>query len=70
MQATKEVQIAAQRIVHENTRLRELLRLNGISSEAIDAWIRQEDGQDLHPSVGQLGRRTECKKVRAIVFGH
>jgi len=74
VQATKEVQVAAQRIAHENTRLRELLRLNGIANEAIDAWVRQDDGQNLgqglHPPEGQLGRNTECKKVCAIVFEH
>lgn len=72
VQATKEVQVAAQRIVHENTRLRQLLRLNGIGSEAIDAWVRQDDGlsggQNLHPPTRQLGCTTECEKVRAIVF--
>jgi len=72
VQATKEVQVAAQRIVHENTRLRELLRLNGIGNEAIDAWVRQDygqcGGQDLYPPAGRLGRNTGCKKVSAMVF--
>ena len=43
IQATKEVQLAAQRVVSENAKLRDLLRRIGYTDKAIDAWVR-EDG--------------------------
>jgi hypothetical protein len=39
VQATKEVQLAAQRVTRENVKLRELLRRSGYSNCAIDAWV-------------------------------
>ncbi|KAH8656300.1 hypothetical protein BGZ61DRAFT_309996, partial [Ilyonectria robusta] len=36
VQATKEVQLAAQQVVQENARLRELLGLAGFSHEDVD----------------------------------
>ncbi|KAH7176267.1 hypothetical protein EDB81DRAFT_34119 [Dactylonectria macrodidyma] len=41
VQATKEVQLAAQQVVQENARLRELLGLAGFSHEDVDAWVKQ-----------------------------
>lgn len=43
LQATKEVQLAAQRVTRENAKLRDLLRRTGYTEDAIDAWVR-EDG--------------------------
>jgi hypothetical protein len=43
VQATREVQLAAQLVVRENASLRELLRRTGFDDEAIDAWVRQSD---------------------------
>ena len=43
MQATKEVQLAAQRVLKQNVRLRELLRRIGFDDGFIDAWVRQDD---------------------------
>jgi len=40
VQATREVQLAAQKVLRENVRLRELLRQTGYSDEAIDAWVK------------------------------
>jgi len=56
VQATKEVQVAAQRIIRENAKLRELLRRTGYSAEAIDNWINQ-DGPGEH--VLGIARRNE-----------
>lgn len=43
VQATKEVQLAAQRVSKQNVRLRELLRRTGFDDGFIDAWVRQDD---------------------------
>lgn len=43
VQATKEVQLAGQRVTRENIKLRDLLRRTGYTNSAIDSWIR-EDG--------------------------
>ncbi len=40
VQATKEVQLAAQRVARENARLRELLRQSGFDDERIDAFLQ------------------------------
>lgn len=41
--ATKEVQVAAQRVARENANLKDLLRRIGYTDDAIGAWLR-EDG--------------------------
>jgi hypothetical protein len=43
VQATKEVQLAAQRVTRENVKLRDLLRRTGYTNSAIDAWIRDDE---------------------------
>ncbi len=40
VQATKEVQLAAQRVARENVRLRELLRQSGFDDERIDTFLQ------------------------------
>lgn len=62
IQATKEVQLAARQVVHENGRLRELLRLVGFADEDIDVWAGcGENGDRLNCSrrleIEQLARR-------------
>jgi hypothetical protein len=47
VQATKEVQVAAQRIIRENAKLREMLRQTGYSAKAVDNWVNQ-DGSGEH----------------------
>ncbi|KAF2623817.1 hypothetical protein BU25DRAFT_349156 [Macroventuria anomochaeta] len=42
VQATKEVQSAAQRVVRENARLRDLLRRMGYTDRTIDAWVAED----------------------------
>ncbi|KLU86771.1 hypothetical protein MAPG_05781 [Magnaporthiopsis poae ATCC 64411] len=42
IQATKEVQAAARRVVWENSRLRQILHGQGLSSDAIDALIDRD----------------------------
>lgn len=43
VQATKEVQLSAQRVVRQNVRLRELLRHEGVDDNVIDSWIRKDE---------------------------
>jgi len=43
VQATKEVQVAAQKVVRENARLKELLRRVGYSDGAIEKWVNYEE---------------------------
>jgi hypothetical protein len=39
IEATKEVQLSAQKVVQENKRLRQLLRNSGIDDKTVDLWI-------------------------------
>jgi hypothetical protein len=39
--ATKEMQLAAQRVASENAKLRDLLRKTGYTDKTIDAWVRE-----------------------------
>jgi hypothetical protein len=41
VQATKEVQVAAQRVIKENERLKDFLRQIGYNDEAISDWVNQ-----------------------------
>jgi hypothetical protein len=59
IKATKEVQLAAQKVVAENGRLRELLRLVGFADEDIDAWAKSEHG-------GSKADGTDCARRREI----
>ncbi|KAH8727069.1 hypothetical protein GQ44DRAFT_704482 [Phaeosphaeriaceae sp. PMI808] len=43
VQATKEVQLAAQRVTRENVKLRDLLRRTGYADSVIDAWVREDE---------------------------
>ncbi|KAH6883567.1 hypothetical protein B0T10DRAFT_410924, partial [Thelonectria olida] len=76
VQATKEVQLAAQQVVKENARLRELLGLAGFSPEDVDAWVKQgesgsRESDEDHASNRKnvevasgssgSGRKTTCK---------
>jgi hypothetical protein len=42
VQATKEVQAAAQKVIRENVKLKELLRQAGYTDEAIGKWINRD----------------------------
>lgn len=42
VRATKEVQSAAQRVMRENVRLRDLLRKTGYTDCTIDAWVAED----------------------------
>ncbi|KAH8657276.1 hypothetical protein BGZ61DRAFT_371602, partial [Ilyonectria robusta] len=57
VQATKEVQLAAQQVVQENARLRELLGLAGFSHEDVDAWVKQGGS-------GSRGNHESCARWR------
>ena len=64
VQATKEVQLAAQRVVRENTKLRDLLRRMGYTDSAIDAWVAEDgcmQGGERHQLMLKLisGKNTE-----------
>lgn len=59
VQATKQVQLAAQRVVRENIRLRELLRLAGFDDEDLDVWTLRTDCGD--SKGGEL-----CSRQRVI----
>ncbi|KAL9104805.1 MAG: hypothetical protein Q9163_000303 [Psora crenata] len=51
VQATKEVQLAAQRVARENAKLRELLRKTGFTDEAINTWVTDDQYLDgIEPS--------------------
>lgn len=45
VQATKEVQLAAQRVLKENIRLRQLLRHQGVDEYTISSWAKGDDYQ-------------------------
>ncbi|KAK4232980.1 hypothetical protein C8A03DRAFT_48321 [Achaetomium macrosporum] len=59
IKATKEVQLAARKVVAENGRLRELLRLVGFADEDIDVWAKREHG-------GTKADGTDCARRREI----
>ncbi|KAF1994083.1 hypothetical protein P154DRAFT_502440 [Amniculicola lignicola CBS 123094] len=42
VQVTKEVQLAAQKVLRENGKLRDLLRRTGYTDHAIDVWVRED----------------------------
>ncbi|OCK76761.1 hypothetical protein K432DRAFT_136314 [Lepidopterella palustris CBS 459.81] len=48
IQATKEVQLAAQRVASENAKLRDLLRKIGYTDVAIDTWVRADGCLDVN----------------------
>jgi hypothetical protein len=62
VQATKEVQLAAQRVARENVKLRDLLSRSGYSNDAIDAWVR-EDGCLHSVERPQLAVKTSSGKI-------
>jgi hypothetical protein len=41
--AMKEMQLAAQKVVNENTRLRALLQSIGVQNKAVESWIRGDE---------------------------
>lgn len=57
--ATKQVQLAARKVVAENGRLRELLRLAGFADEDIEGWAKHERG-------GNQADGTDCARKREI----
>jgi hypothetical protein len=60
IQATKEVQLAAQRVARENAKLRELLSSIGYTNAAIDAWVRGDEAvQDGEHSQFRLEARSK-----------
>lgn len=61
VQATKEVQLAAQQVVQENARLRELLGLAGFSHEDVDAWVKQ-GGSGSRGNDESCARRRTCEQ--------
>lgn len=42
VQATKEVQLSALKVVRENARLRQLLQKSGVDDSTIEAWLRDD----------------------------
>jgi hypothetical protein len=59
--ATVEVQKAARRVVWENSRLRELLRVKGVGEDEVGEWLRGGSGGDAREEVvGMLGNK-ECE---------
>lgn len=52
VQATQEVQTAAQRVVLENKALRELLHHYGIRDDAIDRWLNGQRGLPMDTTYG------------------
>ncbi|GAB1316118.1 hypothetical protein MFIFM68171_06328 [Madurella fahalii] len=57
--ATTQVQLAARKVVAENGRIRELLRLAGFADEDIDVWAEREHG-------GNEAGGTDCTRRREI----
>jgi hypothetical protein len=73
IKATTEVQLAARKVVEENGRLRELLRLAGFVNEDIDVWARREDcGGDADGADCARRRDIERKAGLCAIFtaGH
>jgi hypothetical protein len=60
VQATKEVQLAAQRVATENAQLRDLLARIGYSKELIDAWIHETS---THPPQKAGPKKCTVKQV-------
>lgn len=71
VQATREVQLAAQLVVRENASLRELLRRTGVDDEAIDACVRQGDvgnHRGPRPRLGeQVVPKAGCNQVSLMI---
>ncbi|KAK4139371.1 uncharacterized protein C8A04DRAFT_40785 [Dichotomopilus funicola] len=70
--ATTEVQLAARKVVSENGRLWELLRLAGFADEDIDVWAKREHG-GMPEETGCTRRREVEQKARlcaTLVAGH
>jgi hypothetical protein len=78
----REVQLAAQRVVQENARLRELLRFMDVDESVIEPWLRGDDSPCSSTDVracsrsgskptcpGSVGRLTELiyRRPRLIV---
>ncbi|KAH6988623.1 hypothetical protein EDB80DRAFT_172900 [Ilyonectria destructans] len=68
VQATKEVQLAAQQVVQENARLRELLSLAGFSPEDVDAWVKQGESGSIESDECCARRRTCEQKARDYAY--
>jgi len=67
--ATMEVQSAARKVVEENGRLRELLRLAGFADEEIDVWARRGHCSDNANGAVSLRRREiEHKAGQCMAF--
>ncbi|RYP47386.1 hypothetical protein DL768_006554 [Monosporascus sp. mg162] len=64
IEATTEVQLAARKVVVENGRLRELLRLVGFGDEDIDVWTRREDSGDNENGPNYYRRRDIEQRAR------
>ncbi|OCK90507.1 uncharacterized protein K441DRAFT_666216 [Cenococcum geophilum 1.58] len=68
VQATKEVQLAAQRVARENAKLRDLLRRIGYADNAIDAWVKEDgclnDGER-HQLMLELMSKKRAQKVKS-----
>ncbi|KAF7542235.1 hypothetical protein G7Z17_g11756 [Cylindrodendrum hubeiense] len=60
VQATKEVQLAAQQVVQENSKLRELLGLSGFSDGDVDAWVNGGSGSRGNDE--SCARRRTCEQ--------
>ncbi|RYP24410.1 hypothetical protein DL767_008618 [Monosporascus sp. MG133] len=67
IKATTEVQLAARKVVAENGRLRELLRLAGFGDEDIDVWTRREDSGDSENGANFYRRREIEQRARLCV---
>ena len=67
--ATMEVQLAARKVVEENERLRELLRLAGFAVEEIDVWARRgHRSANANGAVSPRRREIEHKAGQCMAF--
>lgn len=41
--AMREMQLAAQKVIHENARLRALLQFTGVESKVVESWVRGDE---------------------------
>ncbi|KAF2188550.1 hypothetical protein K469DRAFT_703135 [Zopfia rhizophila CBS 207.26] len=66
IQATKEVQFAAQRVARENAKLRDLLRQTGYTDNAIDTWVGEHGclyGEERHQLMVESMSEKNVQKV-------
>jgi hypothetical protein len=63
----KEVQLAAQKVVDDNSRLRALLRFTGVDDTIVESWLRGiETPANLLPSGGDAFSRSKPTTLRNV----